>query len=235
LDAHDPYLAASKFRTQPAIDTYLSNWQLYKSDKTSRFPVKIHNQLKTAYEDAVRYSDRFLQGLLDNVNQQETVTIVHADHGESLGEHDTYGHRHNIFEENIHVPLVVSGPGKRFESGSQCTRPMSLRKIPDLIAKVAKGEANKSALLDLTEDYVMSKSILADKWAVRGKESKLIVNKSKSASRTYRITELKEEESTPNDVEALTTEFINWMRTEQEIEVAQSIGQQYHRNTSDKK
>ena len=35
-----------------------------------------------------------------------------GDHGEAFGQHDgNYGHTFQIFEENIHVPLLIAAPG----------------------------------------------------------------------------------------------------------------------------
>ena len=47
------------------------------------------------------------QGLADN-----TVVIVVADHGESLGQHGLFfAHDYTVYEELVHVPLLVRGPG----------------------------------------------------------------------------------------------------------------------------
>jgi arylsulfatase A-like enzyme len=39
------------------------------------------------------------------------VTIVTADHGESFGEHGAFYHGTNVYEQQLHVPLIVVGPG----------------------------------------------------------------------------------------------------------------------------
>jgi arylsulfatase A-like enzyme len=45
-------------------------------------------------------------GLLDN-----TLFIVSADHGEAFGEHGYKGHTTSVYDESIHVPLVMKFPG----------------------------------------------------------------------------------------------------------------------------
>ncbi len=44
-------------------------------------------------------------GLLDN-----TLIVVTGDHGEEFKEHGNFGHGHNLYQEVIHVPLIIAGP-----------------------------------------------------------------------------------------------------------------------------
>jgi hypothetical protein len=37
--------------------------------------------------------------------------MVTSDHGEEFGERGSWGHAHTLFEEQVHVPLLVAGPG----------------------------------------------------------------------------------------------------------------------------
>ena len=61
-----------------------------------------------------------LRGKLDN-----TCVIIAADHGEGHGEHDLFGHGFNVYQELVHVPLIIRAPnypaGKRV-SGNVSTR-----------------------------------------------------------------------------------------------------------------
>ena len=41
---------------------------------------------------------------------ENTWIIVTADHGELFGEHGEYGHGHHLFQEEIHVPLIMKFP-----------------------------------------------------------------------------------------------------------------------------
>jgi arylsulfatase A-like enzyme len=42
---------------------------------------------------------------------ENTVVVLTADHGEHLGEHGLLYHGYFLYDETIHVPLVISGPG----------------------------------------------------------------------------------------------------------------------------
>ena len=54
---------------------------------------------------------RFLErlrtlGVLDN-----TLIVITSDHGEEFNEHESWGHGHSVYEELLHVPLLVRLPG----------------------------------------------------------------------------------------------------------------------------
>lgn len=74
------------------------------------------------YQQEVRFMDeqlgRVLRGLEQLGLDKSTIVVFAADHGEELYEHGGAGH-HTLFEECVHVPLVVHVPGmtgKRIEA-----------------------------------------------------------------------------------------------------------------------
>ncbi len=71
--------------------------------------------LRASYDGAARWADAelglLLAGLEDRGHLDDAWIIVMADHGESLGEDGAFGHRHNISDDVVHVPLVVRPPG----------------------------------------------------------------------------------------------------------------------------
>lgn len=66
------------------------------------------------YDETVAYADFHLGRLLDEMQSmgilKDTIVIITADHGEPLGEHGVYFHGLNVYEEVIHVPLIVLLP-----------------------------------------------------------------------------------------------------------------------------
>jgi len=58
----------------------------------------------------------FYQELGDRGLLEESVWFVTSDHGEGLGNHHHLGHGRSIYEEQIHVPLLVHSPSGRFKS-----------------------------------------------------------------------------------------------------------------------
>jgi len=45
-----------------------------------------------------------------NELQSNTILILTADHGEQLGEHGLLGHSYKLFDETLHIPLIITGP-----------------------------------------------------------------------------------------------------------------------------
>jgi arylsulfatase A-like enzyme len=66
------------------------------------------------YDGAIGYLDAKIGELLEHLRAdgalENTVVIVTADHGDSLGEHGYLGHRLYLYEELVRVPLVISHP-----------------------------------------------------------------------------------------------------------------------------
>lgn len=71
--------------------------------------------LEALYDGEVTYHDRhfgrFLDALARDRLLDDTVIVVCADHGEEFFEHESVGHGHTLFQELLHVPLVVRAPG----------------------------------------------------------------------------------------------------------------------------
>nr|WP_254662951.1 sulfatase-like hydrolase/transferase [Haladaptatus sp. W1] len=64
---------------------------------------------RTAYDDAVRYQSDMYEKIFQAVQEDFDVVITVADHGEMLGEDDTWLHWIGIRPEVSHVPLCISG------------------------------------------------------------------------------------------------------------------------------
>lgn len=55
----------------------------------------------------------FLDELRQRGLYDDTAIVIIADHGEEFFEHKTWGHGHSLFQEVIHVPLLVKLPGSQ--------------------------------------------------------------------------------------------------------------------------
>jgi arylsulfatase A-like enzyme len=71
--------------------------------------------LRASYDGAARWADAELGLLLAGLEEQgrfdDSWIFVLADHDESLGEDGGFGHRHNITDDVVHVPLIIRPPG----------------------------------------------------------------------------------------------------------------------------
>jgi Sulfatase/HEAT repeats len=68
-----------------------------------------------AYDSEVAYSDEAIGKLvaLARARRPGITILVTADHGEEFGEHGGRYHGTTVYEEQVHVPLIVAGPGVR--------------------------------------------------------------------------------------------------------------------------
>lgn len=99
-----------------------------------------------AYDGEIRYADeqigRLLEGLDALRSGAETLVVLTADHGESLGEHDFYlNHGHVPYEEQVRVPLLFRWPDRRY-AGRRIAKPVELRGLAHtLVAAVGTPDA----------------------------------------------------------------------------------------------
>lgn len=84
------------------------------------------------YKDEVRDADRVVGRVIDTLasrhQSDDTLLIVVGDHGEEFFEHDGYGHGQDVYQELLHVPLVVHWPRRQAFAGfqSSVSSPVSL-------------------------------------------------------------------------------------------------------------
>lgn len=83
--------------------------------------------LSDMYDAEVAYQDHQLAQLLEALDKPDirdnTLVIIASDHGEMLGEHNLMGHGIGLYQELIHVPLMIRFPGQR--EGRRIEQPVS--------------------------------------------------------------------------------------------------------------
>ena len=74
-----------------------------------------HRMITAAYWAMIDLIDHQVGRLLDYLERtgqrENTLILFHSDHGENLGDHGMYLKGPYFYENNIHVPLIVSMPG----------------------------------------------------------------------------------------------------------------------------
>jgi arylsulfatase A-like enzyme len=166
MDAHNPYLADGDHRRQSRLDQFYANVEFWRGSHETPFRSSVHDRLVTAYEDAVRYADDCVRRLRRDL--EDATIVVHGDHGEAFGEHGTYGHEPYLHPENVHVPLAAGGPGV---TSRTVERPVSLRRLPEVVTAAATGTlgtiAGKPYTTTRTEQGDATGLYTADDYAVR--------------------------------------------------------------------
>lgn len=198
MDPHIPYLPPRAYRSQRGWETYYANYRFWRENKESAFDPTLHERLVTAYDDSIRYVDAFFERLRADVDS-ETVVVVHGDHGEAFGEHGTYGHEPYLYEENIHVPFVVSPARSRV-----IETPVSLCRLPTLLARLADGRGMGPP----DTPFAVSRTRRGRKTALRGRQLKYIDNESDGE-----LYNLARDEQTRLTDHRLRETCEGWMRT----------------------
>jgi len=195
LDVHFPYLPANERRTQSRWRTYEADLRLYAEPQDEPYSPRVHDQLVTAYDDALRDTDDCLEWLYEFTDETETSMVVTADHGEGFGDHGTYGHHDQLYEENVHVPLVVTGG-----PSDSVTEPISLRTLPRLLTDVANEDWPQ--VREKTRPFVGTQTADESRQAIRGTDWKFV--RSDDEGELYVLTD--GEERPLRDMEALGAE-----------------------------
>lgn len=68
-----------------------------------------------AYDSELAYTDHWIGVLLEDFRERgllkNTLIIIMADHGENLGEKTFVGHGRWLFQNILHIPFTMTGPG----------------------------------------------------------------------------------------------------------------------------
>ena len=167
MDVHEPYIAGDGYHSLSMRERWSAIWRLYLGDKETPFSEKTVDRLTTAYEDSIRYTDAFFEQLREDLGDGEDgpTIIMHGDHGEAFGEHGVFSHEPYLYDENIHVPLVVSE-----DLDVDPTKPLSLRRLPDLVTGIASGDDGNVE----ERPYAVARTTKDDKIALRSPEWKYL-------------------------------------------------------------
>ena len=96
--------------------------------------------LDTFYQAEVAHQDyhlgRLLRYLKDSGALENTMVIICADHGEGHGDHGFFGHGFVVYQELVHVPLLIHYPD-HFPAGGRVTTNVSTRRLFHTVLKAA--------------------------------------------------------------------------------------------------
>lgn len=74
----------------------------------------IHH-LKALYDGEIRYTDKFIAHVLSSIDrkrfEKKVILIVLADHGQEFLEHGRCLHSNSLYDELLHIPLLLQLPG----------------------------------------------------------------------------------------------------------------------------
>lgn len=105
------------------------------------------NHLVSLYDGQIRYVDenmkRIISVLKKNNMLNDTLVVITSDHGEEFWDHNNYEHGHTLYNELIHVPLIIAGNNLK---KSEVKTPVSLIDLLPTILKIVNVEGNQYSL-----------------------------------------------------------------------------------------
>jgi arylsulfatase len=122
IDPHAPYAPPEEFRTRFA--DAVKNPEVGQVETvrglvlgTVAPTVELGRDLRDLYDAEVAANDDSFGSLLDLLASRgeldDTIVIFTSDHGEAFGEHDSWTHGLDLYNEVLSIPLVVRMPGGR--------------------------------------------------------------------------------------------------------------------------
>ena len=139
FDAHHPYEPPWPFDTA-YISRYRSN--IRELSETHPYEQDQHltdeelAEVVALYDGEIAYADFALGRLFDALRKlglyEDALIVVFGDHGEGFLEHGLMNHGNSVYEELIHVPLLLRLPGGR-SGGTKIAEPVQLIDITPTI------------------------------------------------------------------------------------------------------
>ncbi len=118
LDTHTPYHAptrwARRFVDRHAATTIGLGWDDVTRAWQGAYGDADRQRIVDLYDGSIAYTDRqlgrLLRGLARRGRLARTLVVVTADHGEELWDHGKFFHGQSLYDELLHVPLLVRFP-----------------------------------------------------------------------------------------------------------------------------
>ncbi len=206
IDPHHPYAPPAGYRPSVAgisaerLD-YLSSYiedDLYTG--RARLTPADRQAIIAQYDGEIRYVDHHVGRLLDRLDdlglQENTLLILTADHGEEFWDHGSWEHGHTLYNELVHVPLIIRGPCG-FDSPCRIDAVVRHIDIAPTLADIGGAalhpDAHGASLLPLLSGNSQSPRIAfseglirnAEKKAIRDGDRKLVYDSFGGASELY--------------------------------------------------
>lgn len=141
MDVHHPCFPPQEYRNRHEVgdvsQSDVSEWySALLRDPETLTEGKIQC-LKNMYNAAIEYTDdqigRIIGHLQETGRYEDTLIVFTSDHGELFGEYGQYGKPERMYDELLHIPLVVTNGPDYLETEDEL---VSLLDIPPLIHDV---------------------------------------------------------------------------------------------------
>lgn len=111
--------------------------------------------VKDIYDEELALTDKNIGDLINNVYdlglEDNTIIIITADHGEEFLERTRFGHGKNLYQELIHMPLIIYVPTDLKYRGKRVKENVEISSIPYTIIDLLGIEKNLFRGINLLE------------------------------------------------------------------------------------
>ena len=160
-------------------------------EQTAAERLEFRDWIINKYDRSVAQMDGAVGVLLDTLRErglyENALIIFNSDHGEEFGDHGRWGHSHQLYQELLHIPLMIKYPAQLGIAPSVESRPVSNLDILPTILGVLDIEpqgpklqgadlrlARREDSYQFSERREPSKSNDPDEVCIRGPRYKLI-------------------------------------------------------------
>jgi arylsulfatase A-like enzyme len=114
MNTHLPYIEPASYRRKYAgdgIDGLRDEFHLSDVRKAKiNDDTDAQQYVRDRYDNNVRYTTDQVQRILERIDAND-ILVFYSDHGEEFWEHNGFEHGHTLYDELLHVPLIVQAPG----------------------------------------------------------------------------------------------------------------------------
>lgn len=133
LDAHTPYAPPKEYVAQFADPAYTGKvgdtFAHVEGSDASGYDAADRKKVIALYDAALKYIDtqigRIVAELAARGQLDDTVIVVAADHGEEFWDHGNFFHGQSLYDELLHIPLIVHAP-RAAPAGTVVERPVRM-------------------------------------------------------------------------------------------------------------
>ncbi|MEA3399783.1 MAG: sulfatase [Armatimonadota bacterium] len=159
MDPHGPYdapTAPEELRVYPGTPT-VAGWANSSPEERQR--------IRDAYVAEVEFFDRWLRRLVAVLRSADlwdhSLIVLWSDHGEEFWEHGGWEHGQSLFNELLHVPLLIRLPGQR--EGHTIADPVSLLDVAPTVLELCGLDVPKAMHGRSIAPLISGQSALPDK------------------------------------------------------------------------
>lgn len=160
MDVHEPYRPAAADRRRFAAQADAALCRPGPQDVAAALATRpgltrsgLSSNFEALYDAQIAHADHQFGLLLRRLRElglyDRTVIVLVADHGEEFLDHGLFAHGHSLYQEILHVPLVIRWPDGRY-AGLRVESPAQhLDLLPTILAAAGAGIPPASPGLDL--------------------------------------------------------------------------------------